>query len=57
MNNPLLKMSDLPPFDLIRAEHVEPALDALLGKARAIIEALIQSDPVSYTHLRAHETF
>ncbi len=44
MNNPLLEMSDLPPFDLIRAEHVEPALDAVLEDARAIIETLTQSE-------------
>ncbi len=46
MNNPLLEMSDLPAFDLIRAEYVEPALDAVLTNARTAIEALIEFDQV-----------
>jgi oligopeptidase A len=36
--NPLLDFSGLPRFDLIRAEHVAPAIDALLHAAREAIE-------------------
>jgi len=38
MNNPLLSDSLLPIFSAIKPEHVEPAIDQLLSKARAIIE-------------------
>ena len=36
--NPLLDFSGLPRFDLIRAEHVVPAVDALLADARTAVE-------------------
>src|SRR5690348_14609587 len=36
--NPLLDFSGLPRFDAIRAEHVTPAVDALLADARKAIE-------------------
>src|SRR5260363_407715 len=36
-SNPLLDFSDLPRFDEIRAEHITPALDALLADAAAAI--------------------
>nr|WP_314549417.1 M3 family metallopeptidase [uncultured Ottowia sp.] len=36
--NPLFNLSPLPRFDLIRPEHVAPAIDALLAKARAALE-------------------
>ena len=35
--NPLFNLSPLPRFDLIRPEHVAPAIDALLAKARAAL--------------------
>ncbi|MGM0516657.1 MAG: oligopeptidase A [Pseudomonadota bacterium] len=34
MGNPLLDMSDLPPFDSIAPEHVEPAVDHMLAENR-----------------------
>ena len=37
-DNPLLDFSGLPRFDAIRAEHVTPAMDTLLAKARAAVE-------------------
>ncbi|MGR9045307.1 MAG: oligopeptidase A [Gammaproteobacteria bacterium] len=37
MNNPLLNDSPLPHFSEIRAEHIEPAIDALLAEARAVV--------------------
>ena len=38
--NPLLEDFELPPFGRIRAEHIEPAIDALLAEYRAGIAAL-----------------
>ena len=32
--NPLLETHELPPFAEIRAEHVEPAVETLLGESR-----------------------
>lgn len=40
MNNPLLDFSDLPRYDLIRPDHVEPAITQLLDENRALIEDL-----------------
>ncbi|EKM95154.1 oligopeptidase A [Stutzerimonas degradans] len=40
-NNPLLQDFDLPPYSAIRPEHVEPAIDSILGDNRvAILELL-----------------
>lgn len=39
-NNPLLDFSGLPRFDAIRTEHVTPAMDALLARARATVDAV-----------------
>ncbi len=39
MPNPLLDFSGLPRFDEIRPEHVAPAIDELLGAARAAVDA------------------
>ena len=39
-NNPLLEFSGPCRFDAIRAEHVTPAVDLLVGAARAAIEAV-----------------
>src|SRR5260364_274748 len=36
-SNPLLDFSDLPRFDEIRAEHITPALDAMLAAAAAAL--------------------
>ncbi len=38
MPNPLLEFTGLPPFDAILAEHVEPAMDALLAENRKTLE-------------------
>src|SRR5215469_5206218 len=40
MENPLLGQSPLPPFALIRPEHVEPGVRELLARGRARIEQL-----------------
>ena len=36
--NPLLDFSDLPLFDAIRPEHVQPAIEALLAEANTALE-------------------
>ncbi|MDH5246244.1 MAG: M3 family metallopeptidase [Betaproteobacteria bacterium] len=38
--NPLLDFSGLPRFDAIRTEHVTPAMDTLLARARATVDAV-----------------
>jgi len=43
MNNPLLANSPLPHFSEIRAEHIEPAIDALLNEARAVVAEHLQA--------------
>jgi oligopeptidase A len=47
MSNPLLQMTDLPPFHAIKPEHVEPALDEVLAENRAEVARLLGevSDP------------
>ncbi|AIR88937.1 oligopeptidase A [Pseudomonas cremoricolorata] len=41
--NPLLQSHDLPPFSLIRAEHVLPAVEQILADNRATIAGILQS--------------
>jgi len=41
MSNPLLSMGGLPPFEQIKPEHVEPAIDALLAENRHSVEQLL----------------
>ncbi len=41
-NNPLLQAFDLPPYSVIRPEHVEPAVDKLLAENRAAIAELLK---------------
>ncbi|ANG61028.1 oligopeptidase A [Marinobacterium aestuarii] len=43
MSNPLLQQPELPTFSAIKPENVEPAIDELLGRNRAGIEALCQA--------------
>lgn len=40
-NNPLLQQFDLPPYSEIRPEHVEPAVDTILGDNRVAIQELL----------------
>ncbi len=39
--NPLLQDFDLPPYSVIRPEHVEPAVDAILADSRVAIARLL----------------
>ena len=53
-DNPLLDRSELPAFDRIRAEHVAPALDVLLGEADAALERAVGPEvPPDYQALSA----
>ncbi|MFC3107094.1 M3 family metallopeptidase [Undibacterium arcticum] len=46
--NPLLDFSDLPRFDLIKPEHVTPAIDSVLAQNRALVARLeAPADPQS----------
>ncbi len=42
MPNPLLQMTDLPPFHAIKPEHVEPAIDTVLAENRAEVSRLLE---------------
>ena len=54
MNNPLLKLDDLPAFDAIRPEHVSPAIDALLAQADAALLRVVSPEvPADYEALSA----
>jgi oligopeptidase A len=44
MENPLLADDTLPAFTQIKPEHIEPAIDSLLGDYRVAIDALTHSD-------------
>ena len=46
MSNPLTEIQFDIPFDKIRADHVEPAIDQLLAEARSSLEALVGSKEV-----------
>ncbi len=41
INNPLLDLTDLPPFNAIKPEHVEPAIEQILADNRTAIENLL----------------
>lgn len=46
MSNPLLNLTDLPPFQAIKPEHVEPAIDQILADNRVAIENLLANTDV-----------
>jgi oligopeptidase A len=47
MNNPLLSFDDLPLFDQVQPQHVEPAIDALLADANAALETVTSAEFLS----------
>jgi len=51
MTNPLLEQHELPPFDRIKPEHVEPAIDALLAQNRETVENLLNAGVQGYEDL------
>ncbi|PSU32875.1 oligopeptidase A [Photobacterium lutimaris] len=44
MTNPLLSMTDLPPFSLIQPEHVKPAVEQAITDCRAAVEQVLAAD-------------
>jgi len=44
MSNPLLSTNGLPPFSKIKAEHIEPAIDALLAESRQKVADLLSAN-------------
>jgi oligopeptidase A len=54
IDNPLLDFSDLPRFGEIRAEHIVPAIEALLADARAVVERIAEdTSPASWDNVVA----
>lgn len=47
-SNPLLDLEERLPFDRIRAEHVRPAAEVLIARAKAELLAIKQSTTLSY---------
>jgi len=45
MSNPLLEMEGLPPFRHILPQHVEPAIDTVLGRNRSRLRELLEQEP------------
>ena len=52
-HNPLLNFNDLPSFTSINAEHVIPALETMLDKARAEIDTLSQIEKPTWQNFAA----
>ena len=51
MGNPLLEDHGLPPFRSIKAEHVLPAIDALLTGNRQVVESLLSKGAAGWQDL------
>ena len=51
MTNPLLQQDQLPRFEAIEIDHMEPAVDRVLAENRTRIEALAQQDDPSWESL------
>ena len=51
MTNPLLQFQRLPPFREIKADHMLPALEAVIASARDGIESLLENEKHSYGSL------
>ncbi|NBN93142.1 MAG: oligopeptidase A, partial [Betaproteobacteria bacterium] len=50
-DNPLRHLRGLPPFDRIQAEHVVPAIEALLDEARIAVEAAAKVESPTWQNL------
>ena len=51
MKNPLLEKNELPPFDKIKPEHIEAAIDHMLAENRAAVVRLLSSGASEYEDL------
>ncbi|MCG7584198.1 oligopeptidase A [Photobacterium sp. OFAV2-7] len=44
MSNPLLTMTDLPPFSQIKPEHIKPAVEQAIADCRAHVESVLANE-------------
>lgn len=44
MSNPLLTMTDLPPFSQIKPEHIKPAVEQAIADCRAHVESILANE-------------
>ena len=51
MKNPLLEQHELPPFDVIKPEHIVPAIDQILADNREAVSRLLSSGANGYEDL------
>lgn len=51
LNNPLLESHTLPPFSNIKAEHIHPAIEALVNDNLSAVDALLKTQPSSWATL------
>jgi oligopeptidase A len=51
VSNPLLGYADLPPFNVIRADHALPALLVILTKNRQLVDRILAIAPASWAEL------
>ena len=50
-SNPLLQNHELPPFDEIQAQHIVPAIEAILDENRRAVDAILKADTFTYAGL------
>ena len=50
-SNPLLQNHELPPFDQIQAQHIVPAIEAILDENRRAVDAILKADTFTYAGL------
>lgn len=51
LSNPLLQNHELPPFDQIQAQHIVPAIEAILDENRRAVDAILKADTFTYAGL------
>jgi oligopeptidase A len=62
MSNPLLSITDLPPFSSIKPEHVKPAVEKAIADCRATVERVLDSnqtptwESICAPHLETEDT-
>ena len=62
MSNPLLSITDLPPFSSIKPEHVKPAVEKAIADCRATVERVLDSnqtptwESICALHLETEDT-
>jgi oligopeptidase A len=51
MSNPLLTVSDLPPFSQIKPEHIKPAVEHAIAECKKVIEAVLEEKTFTWANL------